>query len=268
MKKTLLVFSIVFAAWLNATAQDNTTQPYLQFDFHKVSEDKVGEYLKIESDWKKVHEQQKKDGKIARWMLYEVMLPNGTAAEHNYITVVIYPKYEYLETIVPDLVSAFGKVYPDRNFGEYYAKTNQVRNRLRTEIFANTDGYWNPKAFFQHKYARLDYFKTDAQNPAAYLDGEINFWKPAHIASVEMGIKNGWQLCSKLYISNSNPYTHMTASFMTDFIQTNTKLSDFEKSVKKAFPTLSDKQLIEKLGAVLKSREFTHTELIKLIDSI
>jgi hypothetical protein len=268
MKKVLLVLSFVFTGWLSTSAQDNTTQTMVRFDFIKVEPSKTAEYLKLESDWRKVHEVLRKEGKILRWMHYEVLLPSGSDVHHNYVTVQIYKDYASLENIVPELATAFAKVYPERNFLEFLSKTDQVRNRVRTEIFRNIDGYWNPNAFFQHKYARMDFMKTTTENTSAYVASETNFWKPAHKVAVASGKLNGWQLCSKLFSADDDEYNRLTVNFFTDFAQSETRQSDFEGWLRKAHPKLSDKELMEKLLGVIQLRSYHHSELIKLIDML
>jgi hypothetical protein len=268
MKKILASALFVFAMSFSLLAQDNTTQPIIRFDFIKVEPQKVSEYLKLENDWRKVHEAMRKEGKILRWMHYEVLLPSGSEVHHNYMTATIYKDYAALENIVPDLAVAFAKVYPERNFLDFLNKSDQIRNRVRTEVFQNTDGYWNPKAFFQHKYARIDFMKTITQNTGAYLESESTFWKPAHKVAVENGQLNGWQLCSKLYASDQDDYNRLTVSFFTSFAQSNVQMLDFKAWLKKAHPGLTENDLMEKIGASLKLRNHYRSELIKLIDSL
>jgi uncharacterized protein YxeA len=268
MKK--IISSIVFLLFISSISfsQDNRAVTYIQFDLHKVEADKIQDYIKIEQDWKKVHEEEKKSGKVLRWMIYEVLLPSGTGVEYNYITVKIYKDYASLESIVPDMATAFNKVFPNKNFGEFYHSTDNIRKRLSTEIFENIDGYWNPNAFFQHKYARMDFMKTDMQNSGPYIDLEKNFFKPAHKVAIANGQMNGWQLCHKMYAANTDDYTDMTVNFYTDFAQTNATVSDLIANVKKAHPSLTDKQLSDKIAEVIKAREYRKVNLLKLIDSI
>lgn len=56
MKKIILSIAIVLLFCSFAFGQDNKGVTYIQFDFHKVETDKIGEYIKAEQAWKKVHE--------------------------------------------------------------------------------------------------------------------------------------------------------------------------------------------------------------------
>lgn len=267
MKKSFFIL-LLLCLTLSIFGQDNTAKVMVQFDFLKVEESKKGEYLAIEKDWRKVHESLRKDGKILRWMLYEVMLPSGSATEHNYVTVTLYKDYASIENIIPNLANEFRKVFPDKNFNETWFKTNGIRTRIKTEIFMNQDGYWKPNANFQHSYVRADFVKTDPMNAGPYQNLESNFWKPVHKLMTEKNLLQGWQLCSKIYTGTTNPYTHITINLFDNFKQTTPDISVFQTLAKEVHKDLSDKELTDKIMQTLQAREYKASELWKLVDML
>lgn len=263
MKKLIFPALLLLATITKMYSQNNNAQPYVRFDFIKVADGQLAEYAQIESEWNKVHESLKKSGKILRWMQYDVMLPSGAAVEHNFVTVTLYKDYATLENIVADLAQEFVKVYPDKNFYEFLAKTDKIRTRVKTEIFENQDGFWKDGEFFKHKYARVDFMNTDWDRDEAYTKLEQNFWKPFHKKYMDAGHINGWQLCTKIFRSATDTYNKITISLYDNFAQSAQK--DWGKVLRDTHKNLPDAAFDAKIAETEKSREYKAVELWRLV---
>jgi hypothetical protein len=123
-------------------AQSGTpTQPsgprYLQVDYMKVAPGKAQAYADLEKEWRPLHQEQIRAGKIAWWALYDVRFPGGDSAEYNYVTVTAFNRFQDMENSLPqDLVT---KALQGKDVEGFWSRTDAARSLVRTEVLELLD---------------------------------------------------------------------------------------------------------------------------------
>ncbi len=266
--KVLTTFAAVVLLCFPLFSQNNQPTAVVQFDFFKVQDQNIPAFLAVEKEWQKVHAERIKSGKVYAWMLFEVLLPNGSKVSSNYVTATLYRSYADVETLVPDMVAAFGKAFPTVNVGEKIAKSNALRDRIKTDFQYNTNGYWKGDAqrMADFKYVNVDMLKVEEANEEIFED-QFKYWDKILIARTELGYDVGWQY-GKIIRSHgtSDPYSAYLVHFFSDFKQTDTEKGNWDKAMMKAYPNITPKEMGEKVSELFKTRSVYRDELWKLIE--
>lgn len=266
--KVLLSFVAVVLLCFSVFSQNNPPTAVVQFDFFKVQDQNISAFLAAEKDWKKVHEERVKTGKVYAWMLFEVILPSGSQVTSNYVTVTLYRSYADVETLVADMGAAFGKAFPNVNVSEKFAKANTLRDRVKTDFQHNTNGYWigNAQRIADFKYANIAMWKVEEANEGAFEE-QFKYWDKVLIARTEMGLDVGWQY-GKIIRSHgsSDPVSAYLAHFYADFKQSDTEIGNWDKAMMKAYPNTTPKEMGEKVAELFKTRSIYRDELWRLVE--
>ena len=192
--KTFIFTSLVFLFSLSGYCQ--TTPPsaaVMEVDYFKVKDENITAYLASEKDWHKVHEVRIKEKKVAAWMLFEVILPNGSQVDHNYVTVTFLNSYADLETVVPDMIAAMGKAFPTQNAAEKFAQSMSLRTRVKSEIVYNTFSHWKDNApGLPFQYVNASFVKVDEGKEASFENQFNGYWKGVMTALVDLGYRQNF----------------------------------------------------------------------------
>jgi hypothetical protein len=265
--KALLTCAAVVLLTLSLFSQNNPPTPVVQFDFFKVKDQDITAFLTAEKEWKKVHEERIKTGKVYAWMLFEVILPSGNQVKSNYVTVTLYRSYADVETLIPDMVAAFGKAYPNVNVAEKFAKANTLRERVKSDFQHNTNGYWITKTgMADFKYANISMMKVEEANEGAFEE-QIKYWEKVLTARTDMGLDVGWQY-GKIIRSHgtSDPVSAYLVNFYADFKQSDTEKGNWSKAMIQAYPSITPNEMSDKMTALFKSRSIYRDELWRLVE--
>ena len=249
-------------------SQDTNPVAVAQNDYFKVKDQDIPAFLANEKEWKKVHEERVKTGKIFAWYLFEVLLPSGSQVDHNYVTVTLYRSYADIETLIPDIMAAWGKAFPDQNAQGKMVKANALRERVKTDFNYNEHGYWKTgtKGIPEFKYINASMVKVDEGKEAAYEE-QFKYWEKILNARTDMGMDVGWQTGTLIRShGTADPYSYYTFQFYSDFKQSEFKMDSWYKAAMKAYPNGTPKDMGDKYADLLKIRSVYRDELWRVVD--
>lgn len=125
------------------TSRAQDTQPrYLLLDFMKVPAGNENAYLQVEKDWKALHDERVRAGKIVWWALYGARMPTGSSREYDFVTMTAYHRFQDLEnSITPEIVT---KALKGKDVDELMSRTNSARSVVRDEVLVLVDQVGQP----------------------------------------------------------------------------------------------------------------------------
>lgn len=134
--------SFLFGTLMPSTAAQDSRPRYLLLDFMKVPSGGENAYLQVERDWKALHEERVRAGKIAWWALYGARMPTGTSREYDFITMTAYHRFQDLEnSITPEILT---KALKGKDVNELMTRTNASRSVVRDEVLVLVDQVGQP----------------------------------------------------------------------------------------------------------------------------
>jgi hypothetical protein len=115
-----------------------TSSAYFIVDYMKSEPGQADAYVRMEQQWKAVHRERMKAGKITGWQLYGLRYPNGTGLEYDFVVVERYPRFENLEDPLggKEVVS---RALPGMDPAEFFSRTEATRKIVRSEVWALVD---------------------------------------------------------------------------------------------------------------------------------
>ena len=94
-------------------------------------------YADLEREWRPLHQERIRAGKIAWWARYDVRFPGGDSAEYNYVTVTAFNRFQDMESSLPqEMVST---ALQGKDVEGFWGRTDAARSMVRTEVLELTD---------------------------------------------------------------------------------------------------------------------------------
>lgn len=262
----LLFFSLLLVAFFTK-AQTNNKPVYVSFTYMKTAPGKYNDYLKLVQNYsKKLQQYQLKQGAQMGWYLYQVLMPTGTVADYNLVSVTLGTD---LQQLMDPLVSArdnMQKADPQmtaQQLDSIPLLMSAARSIIKREVFLHRSGTTEtgPPA----KYAVID-FMTPAQGKSAeYVKMEESTFLPIHKQRIALGGLKGWRFAQKLLPSDTDdPYPYITANFYDDF----DGMIDgkYEQALKKAWPAETFPKLAQQINSVKKAQKSGIWKLVEYVD--
>jgi hypothetical protein len=110
-------------------------------------------------------------------------------------------------------------------------------------------------SFSQDKlYLLFEFMKVDNEQESDYQDTE-SFWQKIHEQRVKNGDIIGWDLWSLKPGGENQGFQYLTVSLYDDPVKMFEGAGDFMKTVKAAYPDMSEEALREKIGKTGKTRD-------------
>ncbi len=216
MKKLLIFIALLFVGNM-AIAQENL---YLVFEFMKVDNEQVSDYMETEALWQKLHEERVKNGDIIGWDLW-ALSPGGEDQGFQYLTVTLHSDpVKMMEG--GGFQEAFKAAFPniteeEQKIMDATAKTRDLAVRIYTKEIANTTPEFDMPLGC---VAQIDMMKVDMGNYGAYEKAEKEIFQPLHQNAVNSGGKESWGLIRFISPIGSDTYaSHMTVSMFKDYKQ-------------------------------------------------
>jgi hypothetical protein len=269
MRKYFLIIAAC-AYCMTLSSQNARPTPVIHLDFFKIAAADKAEYLAMQPDIKKMHEERLKAGKIHAWMLYEVLLPNGAAVEHNFVTVTLLKGYNDLETLIPDMADAFAKAVPDKNFAAFFAQAEKIGNRVQSIFQYNTAGHWqNGAPWADFKYVNASFMKVPEAQAGAF-DEAFKHWEKVLNTRSDTGLDVGWQFGKNIHSNNTaDLFNYTNFQFFSDFAQSaNTRRANWLAAYQKAYPQATTQEIGEKFNELAVLRSVYRDELWKLTEIV
>ena len=256
--KKLLTLALVAFMTMRISAQENSSQLYLLFEFMQVKGEHGSDYLAVEDFWSGIHKQRVADKSILGWDLWSVT-PSGTAQGPQYFTVTLFSSLkDMLQAATSlDVMGYAKKAYPnmsDKDFNSMMDKTVKSRDCSDQVFFKQVD---KTKGDFQMKVGTMITFDIMKQLDDSYEKVESEIFKPWHQDMVNKGKKGSWELLETILPAGNTAYgTHLTVSMYKDVAQ----LSAFMEG------SAGDMDLTTQLAVKegLKTREWKEMKIAKL----
>jgi hypothetical protein len=140
----LVILSSFIAGTLVPTgrAQQGAAKPpkYVEIDYMKATPGHEDEYVKLEQEqWKPIHQERIKEGKIRSWYFFNVRFPSGSESKYDFVTVNTYDQFGQIEDPYADADKLFSKVHPGIKMEDFASRTTQARDLVRSEVWQLID---------------------------------------------------------------------------------------------------------------------------------
>jgi len=177
IKRTFALFFLALASTLFTQAQTNQAQPvFIAFTYYKTAPGKFNDYKNlVETYSKKILDYQIQQGNLTSWSAYEVLMPSGTSADYNIVSITVSNKLDQL--LDPPLTGpqVYAKVFPQMDSGQIQStmqKFGEVRSLVKREIYmpmSSTTDKNGPPVKAPTKYMEVDYMTPVAGKEAQYV---------------------------------------------------------------------------------------------------
>lgn len=195
---------------------------FVTFEFMKVEDENLIEYIALEEFWSKIHQEGIKEGAYTGWDLWSLN-PGGQEQGAQFLVVTVYDDLKkMLQGSSMDQVFARAKkAYPDLNEDQIMEKTmSGADSRTRAVILhsAVIDGTSAEFDMPLGTFATIGMMKANNNN--AYVKAESDVFKPLHQKSVDDGLKGSWSLARIISPSGSDTFaSHFTVNMYKDLDQ-------------------------------------------------
>jgi len=123
-------------------AQQTLKKPpkYVEVNYMKAAPGHENEYMKLEQEqWKPIHAERIKQGKVRSWYFFEVRFPSGTESKYDFVTVNTFDQFGQMENPYGDFDQLIRKVHPGMNLDDFGSRTNKARDLVRSEVWELID---------------------------------------------------------------------------------------------------------------------------------
>jgi hypothetical protein len=193
--------SVALAATLSATlfAQQAPTgfhsvacikiKPENAKDFRKWAAEETHKFAQARVD----------SGSVSTWLLLRSVLPTGTSAECDYLSIFMYPGSPPKPLELDELGAVLKKAGLTMSAQEYVDRRTALTRLVSNNLFQNKAfaGTMNKGDYFQVNYMKVP-------NMEDYLAYEKKVWQPLAEAMVKGGVRTGWSLNVQVFPSGSD----------------------------------------------------------------
>ncbi len=194
----------------------NSQALYIVVDY--ISADEVPAYLKLEEEWKTLHQGLVDQGMLEYWGLFQVAYPRGSTQGYNYATIRIYDDFSHVEDATQEgQYRVTHEQSSDVPWSRFVALTGEARELVKQEVFelVSTTGL---EYETMGRYVEVDYMDTPEGREAAYVSAENEYWKPMQEQRISRGLMTGWDLWGLKYpAGTSEAYDFVTINFFDSY---------------------------------------------------
>lgn len=253
MKKSILVFILTLASsyqWVCAQTLIGVV------DYMRAEDPEA--YLKIEDQWKKVHEERIKAGMIVGWAVYQVMFKT-VEDPYNFVTISWYDSFSKLDKGIPDEIinSAMPKM-SEREWRAFIQQTEKARKLVSSGVFhqqLSCSGNLDKNG----TYYILNEINVVPGKSKEYLEILEDIYKPVYEAEIEGAGRTSWSLWAK-WPGNMKDFQYVTAEGFVSLEQI--EYINFSNQFRKIHP---GKNLDEISGQIESLRTLVKSEMWKVV---
>lgn len=214
MKKLQLLFCLAILIWAlpNTTLEAQNEAPmYATVDYMNVKPGMGADYIKLEQIWKKLHQARINAGLMDAWMLQEVVLPYGTHAEYNYVTVNVFRGAKKLASHFDNVMPEGWEKLLTAEEVALVNRTGEIRDLVKSEVW-QVQEVARTAQWVKGEVHVVNYFKTkEGFTGQDHGELERDIWMPLHKARIKDGKLKAWSLQSlSLPYGASMPYQNVT----------------------------------------------------------
>jgi len=225
-------------------------------DYMKV--DNANDYLEMEKNWQKIHEQRFNKGMIVGWSVYKVMFKT-TEDPYNFITVSWYDSFSKLDKSIPENIMK--AAFPDKTekeWEEFKRRTDQSSKLISSGVFhqrlTTTNGLDKHGTYYVINEINVKPGKSKAY---------INMCRDIFLPMYEKDIKNNSRTVRSIWEKwpgNMKDFQYLTADGYTSLDQV--EPANYMKYFKEIHP---DKDINEISDLLEELRELINTEMWRLV---
>ncbi|MBN7816371.1 hypothetical protein [Algoriphagus pacificus] len=221
MKK--LVLFLVFGLLMAGTIRAQQTQ-YMVFDFIKVENDQIFDYIEFKDLMEKVYRQALNDKKIKGWDFWSLQSGADQSA-FQYIMITYFDDpVEMMNGMDESAMIEYTKIaYPhlnDAQVANLFSNALAIRDTpmrlyMKEIVGTNDDFQMKPGVL-----ASFDLMKAYEGKFDAYEKAEMEVFKPIHQSRIEQGLMGHWSfLRTALPLGSEAKSTHLTMNMYKDYMQ-------------------------------------------------
>jgi hypothetical protein len=256
MKVLSLLAGVAIAAALPLTlvAQQSPSGFHTVACF-KIKADKGSEFRKwAAEDLRKFVQSRIDAGKISTWYLLRSVMPAGTSAECDYLTVSMYPGAPPEPLGMEGLEEALKKAGMSMTAQQYVDRRNSLTTLVSTAMFQNQTFVGTSK---KGDYFMVNYMKS--ANPQDWVAYEKKVWQPFAEAMTKEGVESAWSVNLQVLPGGSDlPYQGVTVDVYPSWDAVYNNDGKFVERFKKVHPDMEFGTTIEQFE---KLRTISSTKL-------
>ncbi|WP_299578199.1 hypothetical protein [uncultured Sunxiuqinia sp.] len=256
-----LAIAFVFGAGLFTSQAQDEPSLFAVVDFMKVEAGDEGKYVDLEQKvWKPIHQERINQGEIIGWVLYRIHY-TGADDEYNFVTVALFDDPAKLEhTFSVDME----KVHPEADLDELFEETMDSRQLVRQVLIRRVGAVYPEGGPGNFKYIQVNSMKVKPGHGGAYVNNEMNVWRPVHQALINADTRSGWSLWQSVYpFGESLPFDYVTVDYFADFSKLGA--ADVYGAFENAHAGKDIDMLMQETN---ESRSHVRAELWEVLDSV
>lgn len=220
--KKLLLFLVCGMLWVGSLKAQQTQ--YTVFEFIKVENDQLFDYIEFKDLMQKVYRQALNDKRIKGWDFWSLQ-SGGDHTDFQYIMVTYYDDpVKMMNGLDEASLKEYTKIaYPHLNDDQVTKifqesmKTRDTPMRLYMKQIASTQDNFQMKPGV---LASFDLMKAKEGNFEAYETAETSTFQPIHQKFIESGLMGHWSLLrTALPLGSEASSTHLTMNIYKDYMQ-------------------------------------------------
>ncbi|MDF2158279.1 hypothetical protein [Algoriphagus sp. CAU 1675] len=221
--KKLLFFLVCGLLWTSAIRAQQTNR-YMVFDFIKVENDQIFDYIEFKDLMENVYRQALNDDQIVGWDFWSLQ----SGADHSTFQYIMITYYEdpvkMMNGLDEESMVEYTRIaYPHLNeiqvtklFQESLAMRDMPMRLYMKEIVSTNDNFQMKPGVL----ASFDLMKANEGKFDDYEKAEMETFRPIHQKRIEQGLMGHWSfLRTALPLGSQAKSTHLTMNMYKDYMQ-------------------------------------------------
>ena len=263
MKFPRLLACAAFAAALSAAlSAQQAPSGFHTVNCIKVKPEKSAEFRKwIPDVMQKFARARVDSGAVSTWYLFRAVIPQGSSATCDYLTVSLYPGAPPEPLTAEQTAALLKKAGVSMTAEEYMTRRDSIGTLVSSQMFRNIESIG---AAQKGGYISVAYMK--AANLDDWLAFEKKVWKPFAEQMVKDGVESGWSVNIRAFGQVSElPYQGVTVDVYPSWDAIWKDDPQFIDRIKKVHPETDPTAIFEQ---VTKARTMVAQELYAVEDMI
>ena len=186
----LTACAAVIAALCTAVSAQQAPTGYHTVNCVKIKPDKASEYRKWGAgEFHKYAQGRIDSGTVSTYYRLRAVIPAGSSAECDYVTVWMYPGAPPAPMGTEELGAALKKAGLNMSAQEFMDRRDSMSTLVSNSMFQNQFSVGKAK---QGDYMEVSYMK--ASDVGAWIEFEEKIWKPLAEQMVKEGVESGWSV--------------------------------------------------------------------------
>lgn len=220
--KKIIIF-LFFGLFMASGIRAQQTQ-YMVFDFIKVENDQIFDYIEYKDLMEKVYRQALNDDKIKGWDFWALQ-SGADQSTFQYITITYYnDPVKMMNGLDESTLIDYTKIaYPhlnDAQVAKLFQNALAIKDtpmRLYMQEIVSTDDNFQMKPGV---LASFDLMKAYEGKFQQYEEAETEVFRPIHQSRIEQGLMGHWSfLRTALPLGSEAKSTHLTLNMYKDYMQ-------------------------------------------------